>query len=236
MAVGRCIFCSAILWFLVAISCLQNTSLIGESYWDVPSVCGTAFAVFSPGLQRNVYDTVRNCFQPHGRRYLSTRISRYPNSEASFTLTRLVISGDIALNPGPATSDNSSTCCSVCKKQVLVNHRAIECDICCYWCHIRCGEVLPREYRQLQATRDFHWTCPSCISILKSMPFADVSNLESSFSSCSSHDYDSSSIHYASSKTNVLLGYDEIAQRHIKNCKIAHININSLAGFKFAEV
>ena len=236
MAVGRCIFCSAILWFLVAISCLQNTSLIGESYWDVPSVCGTAFAVFSPGLQRNVYDTARNCFQPHGRRYLSTRISRYPNSEASFTLTRLVISGDIALNPGPATSDNSSTCCSVCKKQVLVNHRAIECDICCYWCHIRCGEVLLCEYRQLQATRDFHWTCPSCISILKSMPFADVSNLESSFSSCSSHDYDSSSIHYASSKTNVLLGYDEIAQRHIKNCKIAHININSLAGFKFAEV
>ena len=66
--------------------------------------------------------------------------------------------------------------------------------------------------------------------------FADVSNLESSFSSCSSHGYDSSSIYHASSKTNVLLGYDEIAQRHIKNCKIAHININGLAGFKFAEV
>lgn len=158
MAVGRDIVCSAILWFLVALSCLQNTSLIDESYWDVSSVCGTIFAAFSPCFQRNFHGTARNCFQPRGRRYLSTRISRYPNSEASFTLARLVISGDIALNPGPATSDNSSTCCSVCKKQVLVNHRAIECDICNYWCHIKCGEVLPREYRRLQATRDFHWT------------------------------------------------------------------------------
>ena len=219
MAVGRGIFCSAILWFLVAISCLQNTSLIGESYWDVPSVCGTAFAVFSPGLQRNVYDIARNRFQPRGRRYLSTRISRYPNSEASFTLTRLVISGDIALNPGPATSDNGSTCCSVRKKQVLINHRAIECDICCYWCHIRCGENLPREYRRLQATRDFHWTCPSCISILKSMPFADVSNLESSFSSCSSHDYDSSSIHYASSKPMFYLATTKLLKGILKTAK-----------------
>jgi len=210
--------------------------LIGESYWDVSSVCGTVFALFSPGFQQNFYDTARNRYQPLGRRYLSTRISRYPNSEANFTLTRLAISGEIALNPGPTTSDNGSTCCSVCKKQALVNHRAIECDICNCWCHIRCGEVLPREYRRLQATRDFHWTFPACISILKSMPFADVSNLESSFSCCSSHDYDSSSIHNTSSKTNVLLGYDEIAQRHIKNCKMAHININCLAGFKFAEV
>lgn len=80
----------------------------------------------------------------------------------------------------------------------------------------------------------------SCISTLKSLPFADTSNLDldSSFRSCSSNVDDSISKDQAGSNTSVLLGYDDIAQRYIyiKNYKIAHINANGLAGFQFAEI
>lgn len=48
----------------------------------------------------------------HGKRYFGTKITRYPNSVATFKLTRLITSGDISLNPGP----DSTTSCNGGKK------------------------------------------------------------------------------------------------------------------------
>ena len=35
---------------------------------------------------------------------------------------------------------------------------------------------------------------------------------------------------------NDMTNYCEIARKHIKNCKIGHINANSIAGFNFFEI
>jgi Zn finger protein HypA/HybF involved in hydrogenase expression len=45
------------------------------------------------------------------------------------------------------------------------NHRAIQCDDCDDWIHIRCGNITPTEYNRLQSISHFTWTCPPCGSI-----------------------------------------------------------------------
>ncbi|XP_068714326.1 uncharacterized protein [Montipora foliosa] len=90
-----------------------------------------------------------------GRTYLSSRISYYPNSSSFFHLTRIIRSGDISTNPGPDK-------CPVCNNTVAKNHRALSCDTCNQWCHIKCGKVKPREYKKLQLVDNFSWNCPAC--------------------------------------------------------------------------
>ena len=90
-----------------------------------------------------------------GRTYISSRVSYYPNSSSFFHLTRIIRSGDISTNPGPDK-------CPVCKNTVARNHRALSCDTCNQWCHIKCGKVKPSEYKKLQLVDNFSWNCPAC--------------------------------------------------------------------------
>ncbi|KAJ7372016.1 hypothetical protein OS493_021444 [Desmophyllum pertusum] len=55
-----------------------------------------------------------------GRRYLNSRTRYYANSDSSFQQTRLFISGDVSLNPGPISNTHK---CSVCSKTIARNHR-----------------------------------------------------------------------------------------------------------------
>ena len=129
-----------------------------------------------------------------GKRYLSSRLRNYSNTDACFQLTRLVISGDICPNPGPDHATTRGSLCSVCRKIVARNHRAINCDLCDLWCHIRCGGVKPQEYIKLQSANHFSWTCPACSSTLQSLPFANTSNLAAEFALDTSGDDTDSSL------------------------------------------
>ena len=107
---------------------------------------------------------------PRGRKYHASRIRYYANSDSSFHQARLLISGDVQLNPGPTA--NSSRC-SVCTKIIARNHRALSCDQCDLWCHMKCGLVTPSQYKQFQQKDHFNWICPVCV--LSVLPFAEVS-------------------------------------------------------------
>ena len=80
--------------------------------------------------------------------YFSCRVSYHANSDRSFNLKRLILSGDICVNPGPEQ-------CSVCNNTIARNHRAVSCDKCDSWCHIKCGNVLPKEYHKFQQMESF---------------------------------------------------------------------------------
>lgn len=62
------------------------------------------------------------------------RVSRYPNSDSTFQLIRLAISGDIKLNPGPSTLGSSTKlkklCCQTCSRTIAHNHRMLTCNLC----------------------------------------------------------------------------------------------------------
>lgn len=149
----------------------------------------------------------------HVRGFYATRINYYANSHSTFHQMRLYISGDIDVNPGPDE-------CSVCNKRVARNHRAVNCDNCNMWCHIKCASINPSEYKIYQNLSSFSWWCPRCL--WSSLPFANESTLDCSLDSpISSRCYDD--VHeyenlYPSLKADL--------QR--PGLKISHINVNGL--------
>lgn len=46
----------------------------------------------------------------------------------------LLLERYVAVNPGPTRFP-----CDVCNRPVAVNHRALQCDGCSVWTHIKCG-------------------------------------------------------------------------------------------------
>ena len=158
---------------------------------------------------------VQNC-TPRNRPFCSNR------SRLTYSLLRLSLSGDIHPNPGPAAASNNCPKCPICERAVAKTHRAIECDICLRWCHIKCGRVSPSEYDKLQLLDYFYWNCPSCE--LRALPFADASFLDSNVDDdlVSEPDEDV----FTTLKTTM---------GNNKNLKIGHININGLAN-KLIEI
>ena len=56
--------------------------------------------------------------------------------------------------------------CGVCVKSVAITHRALTCDCCKNLCHIKCGNVTPKEYLEYKKLQHFNWTCPTCKNLL----------------------------------------------------------------------
>ena len=110
-------------------------------------------------------------FIPRGKGYYSSRVNYYSNSDCSFHLTRLIISGDININPGPDK-------CSACNKSFARSHRMVDCDGCRGRYHFLCGGLTRRDLKAIQTGKRI-WTCNKCI--LQELP------LNTSFLSASSH-------------------------------------------------
>ena len=53
--------------------------------------------------------------------------------------------------------------CSICKFRVHNNHKAIFCNICHLWTHLKCTPLSLSEYDDLTHYHD-DWYCPSCLS------------------------------------------------------------------------
>ena len=53
--------------------------------------------------------------------------------------------------------------CGICKKSVNSNHRALQCDICDFWVHIKCNGLSDSDYLRLQLS-DEKWFCSKCTS------------------------------------------------------------------------
>ena len=149
------------LWLLVFSSLLNNSSNERTSVFVQEDSFGNLSQLYLKWNGR-LSQNVRAPGHARGRRFLSARISIYPNSQASFQLSRLVESGDVCPNPGPTTAAHNPAKCSVCKKTVAKTHRAITCDFCQKWCHIKCGGVTARDYRRFQLEEEIPWICPIC--------------------------------------------------------------------------
>ena len=138
----RRILCPAILFSFIVAVCPQNAFYHTKSQWNVLSAYKTGTVTLLQGLQLKPHQNKPNRSQPRGRRHSAARIPYYVNSDTSFNIARLAISGDVEPHPGPG-SGNDTNCCPVCKKKVFWNHRATICDVCHKWCHIKCGRVTP---------------------------------------------------------------------------------------------
>ena len=49
--------------------------------------------------------------------------------------------------------------CRICTKTVGENHRAVSCDNCDRWLHIKCTDMEVRTYKMVREKRRFNWVC-----------------------------------------------------------------------------
>ena len=63
--------------------------------------------------------------------------------------------------------------CGICKKAVGNNHRAIQCDVCKFWVHIKCNNISPPTYQEYIGDDD-PWICINCIKT--TLPFGNLDN------------------------------------------------------------
>ena len=75
-------------------------------------------------------------------------------------LLLLLLSGDIATNPGPA--GESMFPCAVCQYGVNWSHKAVACDNCSVWIHKTCASMDSVTYDQVE---NLSWRCYGCRSI-----------------------------------------------------------------------
>ena len=101
------------------------------------------------------FDTLDIIFY-HIKHNRNKRLSAYINLSHKHRLLIIIISGDISLNPGPVKNPRGQ-----CNKPVAKNHRAIYCDACYCWLHIKCAEVSPSDYVKLGGIDD-PWICKEC--------------------------------------------------------------------------
>ena len=65
--------------------------------------------------------------------------------------------------------------CRVCNHPVAKNHKAIKCDKCGLWVHIKCNKINVQTYNLLQKDNS-SWYCISCVKTV--FPFSDLNNHE----------------------------------------------------------
>ena len=83
----------------------------------------------------------------------------------------VILAGDIEFNPGPR-NNTFKYACPACLRTVAKNHRAVECDMCQNWYHIKCEGISPKTYNvMVQASEkdEFNYICSPCH--LNSLPY-----------------------------------------------------------------
>ena len=82
------------------------------------------------------------------RSFFGRRVSRYPNSDSTFQIIRILTSWDVNLNPGPCTEKPK---CHTCSRTIARNHRSLQCNSCGLKYHIKCGNVTPKLFNRIQS-------------------------------------------------------------------------------------
>ena len=64
--------------------------------------------------------------------------------------------------------------CSICSKKVANNHKAILCDLCNSWAHIKCNKLSTNDYEKFKNDPNLEFTCMQCNHTI--FPFMSLNN------------------------------------------------------------
>ena len=77
--------------------------------------------------------------------------------------------------PPPDLADNFIYPCGVCNRKVGDHMRAIQCDLCNYWNHMKCDQIEPSHYEKLKKPENTqHHFCRLCKE--EHFPFQSLDN------------------------------------------------------------
>ena len=187
-----------------------------------------------------------------------TRSTDFKPSDSNLLLgfLLLMLAGDVSVNPGPRPARYP---CGTCCYAVSKGQRAIYCERCLFWIHLKCEpHISIAMYKELGAS-DEPWFCSNCTTLINNendeclLRFSD-SYFETSFDSTpenySGYNFSdsffdssiSSTSTTAESETNdqedecdYLNECREYRLKHLKNCHFAYLNVNSIR-YKMKEV
>ncbi len=78
------------------------------------------------------------------------------------------------VDPPPENAENFSYPCGACNRNVAKRMRAIQCDICNFWTHIKCDRIEPSHYEILKKSDSLHHYCKRCKE--EHFPFQTLDN------------------------------------------------------------
>ena len=136
---------------------------------------------------------------------------------------RLLLCGDVSLNPGPR---NWKCPCGVCHKPVKSNQQGLQCDSCDTWSHLKCLpeaiRVTDQDYARLAVTTG-NWYCFQCQLPLFTDSF--FSSAESPLADDTNEEVISTSEEEVNDIFNELRS---VRKKCPKNIMVSHLNTNSL--------
>lgn len=133
-----------LLWFLLQLCFSPNMEKLTDRRLSTGSLMALSGIKVDKTLGLHSATTVRLQRRNVGFTHLSrkgffaSRVKHSSNSTSTFQITRIVLSGDVSMNPGPPK-------CSACDNTIASNNRAVECNTCHRRLHIKCGKVKPIE-------------------------------------------------------------------------------------------
>ena len=99
-------------------------------------------------------------------------VTKSINRNQYYLTLALLICGDVHPCPGPPRFP-----CTICSKGVRKNSKAVSCDICEQWIHIKCARISLSHYNHLaESNCDFSFVCQVCES--NSLPFSNCDTLD----------------------------------------------------------
>ena len=105
---------------------------------------------------------------------------RYMHFKGFYRLSLLLLCGDIDTNPGPTKHS-----CGLCSRAVAKTHRAVLCETCDNWLHIKCADISPKEYVLLQTIPD-PYICTSCLKVPLIPELLELSKESTTHPTCTS--------------------------------------------------
>ena len=154
----------------------------------------------------------------------------------TFQLIRL--SGDIHLNPGPPRRGIKYPF-GECQRSVRRNQDAILCYQCDRWFHAKCTGMRKQNFKYYLDQYNLDWECSLCaLPRLNDSFFDDNSQgLQTpTVNGRNGRDAGEDVNEIMLAENEIWADFDKIVKNYGSNFKIAHINANSVGGFKLHEI
>ena len=98
-----------------------------------------------------------NFYRAYFRTGAAPVLSTFPSNHGLFTLSLLILCGDISLNPGPLRYP-----CEICGQAVRKTQRAIMCKECSVWFYQACSYIKDFNFKTLEKHPLYVRPCCNC--------------------------------------------------------------------------
>ncbi len=121
-------------------------------------------------LLSNAYDFA--C-KNHKEKRQFCKVQGPPTSNSALVFVSLIQCGDVHPDPGPAKTRKIKFPCTICSKSVTARSKAVSCDMCEEWTHVKCTkEISVQSYDEIvENDYELSFVCSKCSFL--NLPFSE---------------------------------------------------------------